>query len=77
MPELEWSIIVNEQFTPTVSVAKVKDEELTLPHLAKSTFLLNFQEYKNKLNDQMVVMKLRKAICEHEKLIDGRCQYCM
>jgi hypothetical protein len=41
---LEWAIILNEQFTPTVGIAKIKDEELTIPYLAKATFLLNVQE---------------------------------
>ncbi len=40
LKELEWSIILNQQFTPNTTIAKVKDKELNLPLLAKATYLL-------------------------------------
>jgi hypothetical protein len=40
LDDLEWSIILNEQFTPKTVIGKANGHELNLPILGKATFLL-------------------------------------
>lgn len=64
---------MNEQFTPNTSIAKVGEKVLNLPFVAKATYLLG--EGEKPINN--VVMKVRRGICQHEKLIGNRCETCL
>jgi hypothetical protein len=77
LDQFDWSIVLNEQFTKTTEIGKVDDQEITLPYLAKATFLLNFSEHRKKLGEETVVIKIRKVVCKHEKILEERCQFCM
>ncbi len=74
--ELEWSIALNEQFTNTTEVGRVGEVEITLPFLAKATFLLGVGE-RRRVGEETVVVRLRRVVCKHEKVVEGRCQFCM
>jgi hypothetical protein len=41
--DFSWSIIKNEQFTSTTEVARSDEVEVRVPHLAKATFLIEWE----------------------------------
>lgn len=67
--DFSWSIIINEQFTKTTEVARACGQEVNLPFLAKPTFLLDFEEQRKKIKENTVVMRIRKVVCKHEKVL--------
>jgi hypothetical protein len=50
---------------------------MTLPYLAKATFLIDFSEHRKKLREDTVIMRIRRVICKHEKVMDDCCQFCL
>jgi len=60
--EIEWSIIINEQFTPTTEIAKIGDKEIRYPALAKAVYLIGSGE---KFKPNTVLMKIKKIVCRH------------
>lgn len=77
LSSLEWQIVLNEHFTKSTLIAKINDKEINIQLCGKAIFLHDFSSKARPYAKDFIIMKIKKTICKHEKIKEGKCQYCL